>query len=215
MKQISEAVWLIFRKLNLGPLLLYIHPKSELNTRGWYRSFRKRKSIDGKGKPIAWWTYAALDFLSERLPQDIRVLEFGCGGSTIWLSKRVKEVVAIENFEKWAKYIRERVDDNVSILVVDKMETFSDYQSLIKGYFELIIIDNLGDRITCAKNSVGLLSEKGIVLWDNTDGPDWHVIKKIMTGFGFKEISFSGMTPQEVAGSRTTIFYRENNCLGI
>jgi len=59
------------------------------------------------------------------------------------------------------------------------------------------------------------LNETGIVIWDNTDGPDWNEIKSLMTSNGFKEISFTGMVPQELNQSKTTLFYWSKNCLNI
>ena len=77
-----------------------------------------------------------------------------------------------------------------------------------------MIID-AGDRISCGKNSIKFLNDSGVVMWDNTDGKDWPEIKEIFTKQSFKEISFTGMIPQEFMLSRTTIFYRKNNCLKI
>jgi hypothetical protein len=66
-----------------------------------------------------------------------------------------------------------------------------------------------------AKKHLKYLNEQGVVIWDNTDGPDWLVIKNYMSENGFKAISFTGMVPQELNMSKTTLFYKSNNCLNI
>ena len=78
-----------------------------------------------------------------------------------------------------------------------------------------MIIDNLGNRMDCTKWNLSHLKDNGVVIWDNTDGSDWNEIKSFMNTNGFKEISFAGMIPQELSYSRTTIFYKEKNCLNI
>jgi hypothetical protein len=78
--------------------------------------------------------------------------------------------------------------------------------------FDILVID-AGNRIEIAKLAVGRLNQQGVVIWDNTDGPDWPAIRGLLVGYGFREVSFSGLIPQEVCESRTTVFYRTHNCL--
>ncbi|TFV97414.1 hypothetical protein E4S40_01800 [Algoriphagus kandeliae] len=203
------------RKLNLGFIFLAIHPSSALKKIGWFRSFRSRVVNDNKGNSIPWWTYSFIDFLEPRLNKNLRVLEFGCGNSSIYLSNRVKEVVAIEDYQDWAEEIRTKINSNSKIIKVNSIPEFEEYKSNIIGKFDVLIIDNLGDRIATAKNGIPFLNDYGVVIWDNTDGPDWPIIKKMMVDLGFKEISFTGMIPQELNLSKTTLFYRKDNCLGI
>ncbi|MDF1561297.1 MAG: hypothetical protein P1P83_13990, partial [Bacteroidales bacterium] len=81
--------------------------------------------------------------------------------------------------------------------------------------FDILIIDNLGNRMQCAIHNLKHLKADGVVVWDNTDGPDWGAIKLYMENHGFREVSFTGMVAQELSLSRTTIFYKANNCLNI
>jgi hypothetical protein len=208
-------IWLLIRGLRLGPLILLVHPKSALRDLGWFASFTKRRSIDKLGSPIPWWTYGFISFLAPRLKNTFRALEFGCGASSIWLGKRVKEIVSIENHALWAAEIEKQATPNVFIQRVVKITDFDSYIKNIAGLFQIIIVDNEGSRMECAKRSLDLLADDGVLIWDNTNGPDWGTINSFMHVHGFREISFSGLTPQEIALSRTTVFYRANNCLGI
>ena len=208
-------IWSVIRKLRLGAFLLFVHRKSALKELGWFVSFNRRQSVDKLGKPIPWWTYGFNAFLEPRLNNSLRVLEFGCGGSTIWLGARVGEVVSIENHVQWANQIKAKSSGNVIIRLVERITDFDSYIKSVHGVFQVVVVDCLGDRIECAKQSLALLADDGVVIWDNTDGPDWNTINGMMQSHGFREISFTGMTPQEVALGRTTVFYRSQNCLGI
>ena len=208
------GVWSIFRLCGMGPLLLRIHPKSALLSLGWFRSFRNKMSVDKDMNPIPWWTYSAIAFLKDRLNPRMKVLEFGSGSSTLWLCRHVSEVISVEKNISWAQYIQERLPKNGNLFITDSFEDFiNSYVTNIK--FDLVVID-VGNRINIAKKIFPMLSNEGVILWDNTDGPDWLQIKSLLYSHNFLEISFEGMTAQEIALSRTTIFYRKNNnCLGI
>ena len=41
-------------------------------------------------KPIPWLPPAAVNYLDQLLSPEMRVLEYGAGGSTLWLAERVK-----------------------------------------------------------------------------------------------------------------------------
>jgi hypothetical protein len=211
----KSIIWKIIRRLNLGILLLAVHPKSAIITTGWIKSFRSRSVIDQNNEPIPWWTYSFIDFIKDKLKKNLRILEFGSGFSTIWLSFRVQEVVAMEDHAGWAEKTRQRINKNSTILEVPSIVDYDYYKEKITGLFDILIIDNRGDRIDCARRNLNKLNDGGVVIWDNTDGKDWLQIKEIMALKSFKEISFTGMTAQELKLSKTTLFYRAANCLDI
>jgi hypothetical protein len=210
-----ELLFMVFRKLGLAPFFLAIHPRSALKSTGWLRSFRTSSVIDNSGKPIPWWTYSFIDFIDSKLEKPLHILEFGCGNSTIWLSNKGMHVTAFEDYPEWAKSIRPKLKSNSKIIEVDSIPKFDDDEHLITGNFDVLIIDNLGNRMETAKKHLKYLTEQGVVIWDNTDGPDWLDIKNYMSENGFKAISFTGMIPQELNMSKTTLFYKSNNCLNI
>lgn len=214
---VKGLLWTFIRFLRLGGLMLQIHPKSYLRNRGWFRSFSARRSVDSAGRPIPWWSYGVIDFVAERLTKTMSVLEFGAGGSTVWLAERVAEVVSVENDSKWASIVKSFIPSNVILveLRIPGQLVASDIPPPASHSFQLLIVDALANRIDCAEAGLPFLAEDGVVLWDNTDGPDWPEIKGLMATRGFKEISFSGISPQEVSLSRTTIFYKSNNVFGI
>lgn len=211
----KTRLWNLIKLLHLGSLVLFIHPKSALRQLGWFKSFHQKKVIDKKGNPIPWWTYSFIDFIKDRLTKNFRVLEFGCGGSTIWLSFRVKEVLSFEDFQTWADKTRNKISDSSKIIDVKSISDFNSYKDKIAGLFDILIIDNLGDRMECVKRNLSYLKDDGVIIWDNTNGPDWRTIKSYMSNQGYKEISFTGMVAQELSYSKTTLFYKDKNCFNI
>lgn len=61
-------------------------------------SLRSSPVADG----MPWMTYAAIDFLRRVLRQDMSVFEWGAGGSTVFLSRRVRSLMSIEHDPSWA-----------------------------------------------------------------------------------------------------------------
>jgi hypothetical protein len=213
---ITNSAWSVIRFFRMGGLMLQIHPKSYLRRRGWFKSFSVKRSVDSMGAAIPWWSYGAIDFVESRLNTTMNVLEFGSGGSTVWLASRVNSVVSIENDPEWTKIVKTFIPNNVELIELNNPEDFS--EKFFKGsqrHFQVLIIDPLAHRINCAKAGLQFISDDGIVIWDNTDGPDWNDIKLLLASNGYREISFSGLPPQEVCEDRTTIFYRSKNVFGI
>ena len=50
---------------------------------------------------IPWLTIWTIDFLEDYLKSDMRVFEYGGGGSTIFFAKRVEQLVTIEHDREW------------------------------------------------------------------------------------------------------------------
>lgn len=73
-KFVRNLVWALIRFFRFGGLMLQVHPKSFLRSRGWFRSFSAKRSVDSTGKPIPWWSYGVIDFVEERLGKTMSVL---------------------------------------------------------------------------------------------------------------------------------------------
>ena len=214
-EKIKKLIWIVLKILRTGPLMLFIHPKSALLKAGWFRSFHTGKVVDRNGNPIPWWTYSFIDFIEERLSKSFNVLEFGAGASTIWLNERVNEVISVENDPFWADKMQKKSLSKSRIFYLRNSGEIHNQSYILGKEYDIIIIDNQGNRMDCAVSSLPLLKPEGVVIWDNTEGADWPEIKKFFIQKGFSEISFSGMTPQILSYNRTTIFYRPGNCIKI
>jgi predicted O-methyltransferase YrrM len=111
-----------------------------------------------------WLHPDAIAYLESILQPDFRVCEFGGGGSTMWLSKRVKHVTTCEPDEEWFSILLTSVPDNVGVFFTG--EPYVDD-------FDLVFID--GEPVERRARWIQyapLISNTWIVL-DNANRPEY------------------------------------------
>lgn len=59
-----------------------------------------------------WISFAAIRFLEDILKKDMRVYEYGTGGSTLFFSRYVKEVIATEHDQSWYNTVMGEINKN-------------------------------------------------------------------------------------------------------
>lgn len=66
--------------------------------------------LDNRASPIIderpWIIFAAYRFLYRHLNPDMRVYEFGTGGSTLFFAQHTKEIIAVEHDKSWAEKVK-------------------------------------------------------------------------------------------------------------
>lgn len=63
-----------------------------------------------------WLSPAAIEYFESLLTPDMNVIEFGAGGSTLWLAERVRTVTSYESNEQWADAVKRQAHtDNIYI----------------------------------------------------------------------------------------------------
>lgn len=190
---------------------LHLLLRGGLRESGWFESHRRRRPVDAELRPLPWYTYACTLFLEERLRRDFRVFEFGAGNSTLWYAAHAGEVISVEPNAQWAAEVgaggaarvihRERRDDYVAEIQAH-------------GTFHLVAVDG-PERPACARAALGALTEDGVLVWDDSEREECRAMVAELEAAGFRELPFGGMRPIVPRFSRTSIFYRPENCLGI
>lgn len=183
---------------------------------GWFESAYQGLPVDSKGEALPWFTYSAIDFLAPRITPDMVVFEYGSGNSTLWWSPRVKKVVSCEHKRVWYERLINRKPDNVDVLHFE-LRPGGDYCRAVAQFenaFHIVVIDGR-DRVNCALNCLSALNPDGVVVWDDTHREKYTDGIRAFSKSGFKELEFTGLAPIGWRGSRTSIFYRKENCLGI
>jgi predicted O-methyltransferase YrrM len=86
-----------------------------------------------------------VNFLESRLQRAHRVLEFGSGYSTLWLAQRVREVIALEDNERWVALVARQLPPNARVIHVGAFtpEALSAVTDL--GLFDFVVVDCNGD----------------------------------------------------------------------
>lgn len=64
---------------------------------------------DAYADDVPWMTFEAQSWLKEHLTTNQLVFEYGSGGSTIFLSKRVKELISVEHDKNWYQRVLDKL----------------------------------------------------------------------------------------------------------
>ena len=215
MNKLKAFATLITKPDRLKALLSYGH-KGYLANIGWFTSFDNQQAMDGNGEPLPWVTYSFIDFIKTRLNKEMRIFEFGSGSSTLFYAKRVKRVVSVEHDEAWYNKIVKSKPENAE-MIFSKLERGGDYAQkavTVAEQFDIIIVDGR-DRVNCCKNSIAALAPGGVIVLDDSERKDYEEAGVFLKGAGFKELSFSGISPGLFYLKATSVFYKTDNCLHI
>lgn len=227
-RPVGQARWRVVLSASLGRLGLLGFARASVRTArlarrglretGWLASAAANAPVSSEGKPLPWWPYPAIAFVAERLPSSARVFEWGSGCSTLWLSERVAAVVAVEHDPGWAAYVQAQARDrsNLTILHVPPGDSYVDAIAG-RGSFEVVVIDGLKAlRYRCGRAAIHHLTPDGVVLWDNSDWPDFRrAYDEYIGSAGFKRLTLRGFGPLGWSEWSFAVLYREGNCLGL
>lgn len=151
-------------------------------------------------------------YLESFLNKKKTVLEWGSGGSSIFIAQRVKELHSIESDLFWFNEVKAKLPDNSFIYHVAKNSeeapghdgtlanyyNYVNYANSINKKFDVIFIDGRA-RVECAKVAVNLLKKDGVILMHDYAHPkeqyrrrEYEVVEKFLqrTGGEFTLHSF-------------------------
>ncbi|NEQ36106.1 MAG: hypothetical protein F6K40_07340 [Okeania sp. SIO3I5] len=139
-------------------------------------------------------TKDAVIFLEKFLRQkpNAKVLEFGSGISTVWLSKLTKKLVSIEHDIEWYQKVTNYLEDDNNCYPVDFRLLARPYHTVCQEFqgefFDVIIVDGR-DRAKCLEASIRVLKKGGILMVDDAQREkykpaynllrDWQLIKTV------------------------------------
>ena len=215
MSTLKALATLIGKPKRLNALLSYGH-KGYLAAIGWFTAFDTQQAVDAEGLPLPWVTYSFIDFIKTRLNKELSIFEYGSGNSTLFYAKHVKRVVSVEHDEAWFnKIVKEKAPNAEMIFThLEKNGEYSQKAKLLGEKFDIIIVDGR-DRVNCCIHSVEALTANGVLVLDDSERDFYNEARIHLTAKGFKELSFSGISPGMFYYKATSIFYKTDNCLGI
>lgn len=180
---------------------------------GWFKSIEANKSINLKGDAIAWLPYSLLRFFDDRLTHDMTVLEFGSGASSQYFSRKVKYIVSIENDRDWYNKLLADKPENLTLILAETRDSYINIQQQDMR-FDLVLVD--GEfREECLFKSIKYLSERGVILLDDTNADEFSQLFRKMVELGFRYLKFNDFAPIINYNKESTLFYRDSNCLGL
>lgn len=215
MNFLKRTVAAIFARAGYEQLSVFI---GWARVSGWWRSMSFKKPVDAAGAPLPWYSYPAIHFIESRLPagsaDDLRVFEFGSGNSTLWWAQRSREVVAVEDNAVWYNYVTSSMPPSVSYKLADGRPAYVEALSNESGPFDIVVVDG-SHREDCAREAAKKLTERGVVIFDNSDLPSHARAIDLLKAAGLKELQFYGLGPMNGHPWGTSIFYRDGNLFSI
>ena len=113
---------------------------------------------------------------------EIKILEFGCGGSTIWFSRKLPfpqaRLVTIEHDSQRHQAIKDRVSPDVEMRLEKEpyVGACNDYPD---EYFDLVLIGGR-DRVLCAAHAMRIVKHGGFIMLDNAECPEYTPIGPVL-----------------------------------
>ena len=189
---------------------------SYLTTSGWRETVKRGYPCRPDGSPLPWMNFAIIQFLEERLTKEMRLFEYGSGYSTLFYASLVGEVISVENDREWYATITRQLPDNAKVFFA-AADVDGDYCRAIVGAadsIDIVVVDGR-DRVNSFKQGLLSLNETGVIILDDSMRERYKPAHDLAHENGFRAINFYGLKPQGISNERSTLFYRQVNCLGI
>ncbi len=215
MNKVSSVLQVLTSPRRLKTLLSFNH-KGYLNDIGWFNAFDSQSPVDEDNNPIPWVTYSFIDFIKTRLKHQHTVFEFGSGNSTFFYAKYAGIVVSVEHDKEWYDKIINTKPENAELIYCELVRD-GDYCRVplkLEETFDIIIVDGR-DRVNCCKQAIHAVSEKGVIVLDDSEREFYKEGINFLVKKGFKELAFTGISPGLFYRKATSVFYRPDNCLSI
>jgi len=182
---------------------------------GWVRSVLSGEIVGADGEPVPWMTRSFIDFIAPRLNPKMRVFEYGAGASTLFYALHVGEVLAVEHDARFAARLRPRLPANARVCVCpERSEDYANAIAQMENAPNLVSIDGL-DRVRCLTAALKHATSDAVIVFDDTQLPEYAQIYRVMRDGGFRALDFWGLAAMRVEYRSTTVFYRPDNGLGI
>lgn len=156
-----------------------------------------------------WIAPDACTELEDNLLQSHHIaFEWGSGKSTIWLARRVKSVISVENNTEWFEKVNEWLKEyriyNVVISEASLDGTIYEDRILYchDNYFDIIFIDGR-HRVACVKNAIPKLKPGGMLVVDDSEREKYKPGFDLLKDWQCKTWFFRE--------GNTTIFWKPNN----
>lgn len=151
---------------------------------------KKNNSLQTKSSSVPLLTEKAILFLENFFKQNpnAKVLEFGSGNSTIWMSKLAKNIVSIEHDLKWYERVKNSIQTSSNSNPVDLRLLPRPYYTVCEEFeaelFDLIIVDGR-DRVKCFESSMRILKKGGILMLDDAQRISYNRVYDLVDGWHF------------------------------
>lgn len=166
---------------------------------------------DGTFSNIPWFTYGAINWLEKNLRKEMIGFEWGSGGSTIFLSSRIRELTSIEHSREWYTEVSNKLKDagvtNYNYNLIENDASFLEYSSFINKYpenhFDIVIVDG-ESRNECIGRAIGKTKPGGSIILDNSERVEYKEGINLLSKWD--QVHFYGPGPYNHYFWRTSVF---------
>ena len=174
------------------------------NKYGHKLSLKLKESVDKYGNPIPWFTYPAIEFLSQFSLKNKKVFEWGCGNSSLFFLNNEAIVTSVECDQKWFNKNHSKKINNYNLIFSEK-ESIHDIINNLDQKYDIILVDDK-NRYNCCKEAVKHLNNDGFIILDNSD---WYPKSAaFLREKGFFEIDMHGLGPINNYTWTTSFFFK-------
>lgn len=108
----------ILRKLNPSALQKILRNCKILSHElGQWKSIKTGMCIDVSNNPIPWYTYPAIEYLSQLDLSKQCIFEYGAGNSSRFWGSRAKELISVEHNRAWFELVNKNKLNNQQIIL--------------------------------------------------------------------------------------------------
>lgn len=182
----------------------------------WEKEYAIARSIDDKlcedkdGNPIPWYTYPAIEYLSQFDYTEKKVFEFGCGYSSLFWARRSQKVISIEDnltyYDKWRVNFSE---SNLDIRWRDEGEIYENAIFENPDLYDVIVVDGKR-RVECSAAAVKKLAPGGMIILDDSDrintSLEYVNSVEILRAANLIQVDFYGFCPMNNYTKTTSLF---------
>lgn len=186
----------------------------------WENEFAIARSIDEKvcedkdGHPIPWYTYPAIEYLSQFDYSAKKIFEYGCGYSSLFWARRAEAVVSIEDnptyFAKWQEIFKE---PNLDIRWRDEGEIYENAIFENDTLYDVIVVDGKR-RVECSAAAVKKLAPGGMIILDDSDriNTSQEYVQSVaaLKSADLIQVDFYGFCPMNNYTKTTSLFLRRD-----
>ena len=183
----------------------------------WQKEYAIERSIDEKvcedkdGNPIPWYTYPAIEYLSQFDYADKKIFEFGCGYSSLFWANRALKVVSVEDNPQWfAEWRKSFNKSNLEIRWRDEDEAYFNAILEKDELYDVIAVDGKC-RAYCAATAVKKLAKGGIIILDDSDrintSAEYVKAVEILKSANLLQVDFYGFCPMNNYTKTTSVFF--------
>ncbi|MGK0174509.1 MAG: precorrin-6B methylase 2, partial [Ulvibacter sp.] len=184
---------------------LDVHLQLLLDEKYGHRLSRESgQAVDEKNNPIPWMTYPAIEYIEQFDLRDKTIFEWGSGNSSLYFSKRCKQITSIETKKDWFDIMQQRRNENMNIIFKDSSlasKSINDFDTK----FDLIFIDSSTNRFECAKEASAKLNSGGLIILDNSDR--YLKAAQHLKSQGYLQVDMHGIGPIVKFTTTTSFFF--------